>query len=305
MIRGPESLPPWPREAATPAAQSSRSFSDPGSNLILDFHGDPLSAGLCVFSDGNHHMALEAAVQAFVADNPGVGDVFYTTTPPAPLVDALLGEGLVIGNLTLSRKPQVFIGPAPILDKLIEAGVMTGHAPFAQSRGNVLLVRKGNPKAIGAIGDLLSAPVTLALSNPNSEKASYVVYRDTLLGLARDTGIDTNALSALISGESGSTVFSTTIHHREVPQLLAAGQADVAVIYYHLALRYTRIFPDTFDIVPLGGVPDGERSPENLTTRYHLGLIGDGGTWGERFVSFMRSPRVQVLYEDHGLQRVP
>ena len=151
----------WPMEAARYPDESVRTFVAPSSNLALDFHGDPITAGLALFSDGNHHMALEATVRAFLAANPQVGDVFYTTTPPAPLVDALKGDGLALGNLRISRKPDVFIGPDNILEGLVEDGLVAGHVPFAESRGNVLLVRKGNPKGIDSIADLLSDDVTL------------------------------------------------------------------------------------------------------------------------------------------------
>jgi ABC-type molybdate transport system substrate-binding protein len=269
--------------------------------MVLDFHGNPATAGLAVFSDGNHHMALEAVVRAFVEAHPDVGDVFYTTTPPAPLVDAALGNGLAVGNLHISRKPDVFIGPGPILDGLVDAGIMEGHAPFAESRGNVILVRKDNPKGIKSVADLLSDAVTLACSNPVTEKASYVVYRDTLTGLAGNKE-EAEALATKISVEGAHTVHSRTIHHREVPQLLANASADAAIVYYHLALRYTRIFPDVFDMVDLGGVPDGERREENKVTRYHVGRVGKGNQWGSRFVSFLKSSTAQHLYEEHGLQ---
>lgn len=291
----------WPPEAAQYPDDSVRAFAAPGSNLVLDFHGDPVTAGLAVFSDGNHHMALEAAVRAFLVANPAVGDVFYTTTPPAPLVDALKGDGLVVGNLRISRRPDVFISPDNILDGLVEAGLIARHVPFAESRGNVILVRKGNPKGIASLPDLLSDKVTLACSNPVTEKASYAVYAEAARGLARETGADGDALVAKLSTAGPKTVHSQVIHHREVPELIAAGHADAAIIYYHLALRYTRIFPDIFELVDIGGVLSGERSPRNPTTRYHIGVVGDGGRWGAHFVSFMQGATVKPLYEEHGL----
>lgn len=304
MSQYPSEYLDWPPEAARYPGADARRFAAPGSNLVLDFHGDPATAGLAVFSDGNHHMALEASIQAFVENYPDVGDVFYTTTPPAPLVDALKGDSLVIGNLRITRRPDVFIGPGNILDGVVEAGFMENHAAFAESRGNVILVRKGNPKGIGSLTDLLRDDVRFAISNPESEKASYVVYRDTLLGLAEGAGADADLLSGLVSTGHPRTVFSSTIHHREVPEMLFAGYADAAVIYYHLALRYTRIFPDIFELLSLGGVPDGSRDAGNLTTRYHIGMVGDGGQWGKAFVDFMKSDKAQRLYEEHGLQRL-
>jgi hypothetical protein len=109
---------------------------------------------------------------------------------------------------------------------------------------------------------------------------------------------------AKLSTAGPKTVHSQIIHHREVPELIGAGLADAAVIYYHLALRYTRIFPDIFELLDIGGVLSGERSPTNPTTRYHIGVVADGGKWGEHFVSFMQSNTVQHLYEEHGLLRL-
>ncbi len=291
----------WPPEAARYPDAAVRAFSALGSNLVLDFHGNPATANLAVFSDGNHHMALEACVRAFLAENPEVGDVFYTTTPPAPLVDALKGDGLAVGNLRISRKPDVFIGPDNILEGLVKANLMTHHAPFAESRGNVILVRKGNPKNISCVSDLLSDDITVTCSNPITEKASYSVYAEAAMGMAQEASVDGNALVEKLTIAGTNTVHSQIIHHREVPEIISAGRADAAIIYYHLALRYTRIFPDVFELVDMGGVVSGERSPMNPTTQYHIGLISDGGKWGKNFISFMQSSVAQSLYDEHGL----
>ncbi|MEM7208049.1 MAG: substrate-binding domain-containing protein [Pseudomonadota bacterium] len=292
---------PWPTEAAVDRSHTTRKFSAPGSNLVLDFHGDPATAELAVFSDGNHHMALEAAIRAFVQECDGLRDVFYTTTPPAPLVDALKGDGLVLGNLCIGRKPDVFISPENILDSLVDDGFVARHAAFAESRGNVILVRRGNPKSIQAIGDLLSDEVCITCSNPQSEKASFVVYRETAEKLSLSSGVDAEALVAKLSIAGERTVHSQVIHHREVPTLIASGQADAAIIYYHLALRYTRIFPQEFEIVDISGVSDSPHQPGNPTTRYHVGVVGDGGRRGHDFVAFLNGPTAQGLYAEHGL----
>ncbi len=295
---------PWPPEAAKYPDDAVSAFFAPGSNWVLDFHGDPDRAGLALFSDGNHHMALEAAVRTFLAANPDVGDIFYTTTPPAPLVAALKGDGLAIGNLRISRKPDVFIGPDNVLKDLAEKGLVARHVAFAESRGNVLLVRKGNPKGISTVADLLSDDIILTCSNPVTEKASFSVYEETLCKLARDADINEDAIVTKLSVAGPNTVHSQVIHHREVPELIGAGHADAAMVYYHLALRYTRIFPDIFEFVDIGEILSGQRTAENVTTRYHVGPVADGGQWGEQFVSFMQGNTVQQLYEEHGLARL-
>jgi len=296
----------WPREAAKLPGDDDPAFHHAGSNVCLDFHGDPGRAGLVVYSDGNHHMALEESVAGFLSDNPDVADVFYTTTPPGPLVAAVDRGILHIGNLALSLKPHVFIGPGDVLDKLVVAGAMQNHRAFMQSRGNVLLIMKDNPKGIAGIAGLMENDVTIASSNPVTEKPSFQVYSETLAALANEAGFDGAALEKLLAngGDGGRVRYSTVIHHREVPELLASGAADVAMVYYHLALRYCRIFPDTFDMVPLGGTRDDPApGPEQQITRYHIGLVGDGGEWGRAFIDHMTGDAVAAIYQSHGLIR--
>jgi hypothetical protein len=143
--------------------------------------------------------------------------------------------------------------------------------------------------------------IRLFISNPETEKTSYTGYRQTLLGMAKRQGLDGDAFCQAVFGKTA--VFGQRIHHREAPEAVVAGQADVAIVYYHLALRYTRIFPDKFDTIPLGGTKTApEPPPENLISKIHMGLINDGGPWGEQFFTFMKSETVARIYAKHGLQ---
>jgi hypothetical protein len=274
------------------------------TNVALDFHGDPVAARLVVFSDGNHHMALEEALQTFLARNPDVVDIFYTTTPPRVPVEILQLGRMHIGNLTLSIRPQVFISPPNVLAGLAAKGLVQNQRPFMRSRGNVLLVAKGNPKRIQDLADIARDDVRLFISNPKTEAASYQVYAETLTRMARKRGLAFDFLKPDAGGRGGKVVYGELIHHRELPQAIADGRADVAMVYYHLALRYARIFPERFEIV----FPDGDlgveaASPENVVSRYDIALVGDGGAWGAALVDFMMGPEVTRIYERHGLAR--
>ncbi len=290
----------WPPERARAGAGEPCWFHA-GSNRCLDLHGDPQRARLAVFSDGNHHMALEETLAAFVRTHPAVEDVFYTTTPPGPLLEWLAAGCLHLGNLRLSCVPHVFISPPAILDRVVAAGRMSAHRPFMRSRGNVLLVRAGNPRGIRGVADLARADVRLFLSNPRTETASYQVYLETLKGLARRDGAQPGFPE---EAPDGRVVHGERIHHREAPQALADGRADAALIYYHLALRYTRIFPRQFEIVPLGGTAaDPRPGPENVISVYHAGVVDGGGPWGGRLLEFLASAEAGAIYERHGLAR--
>ena len=293
----------WPLESAAPTNKDPFRWYQSGSNICLDFHGDPVTAGLAVFSDGNHHMALEESLQAFLALHPDIDDIFYATTPPRVLVNYLKSGKLLLGNLTLSRQPDVFISPPNIMDALQSEGFINTHQPFMQSRGNVLLIRRDNPKNIKGLEDIMRDDVHLFISNPSTEKASYEVYKESILLLGQEAGLDPGAIQERLS-DTGRTCFGELIHHREAPQYMADGRADVALVYYHLALRYTRIFPDLFDFIPLGGDKENPQpSQNNVTTTYHIAPVVNGGAFSETFYNFMLEDSVTEIYARHGLRR--
>lgn len=263
-----------------------------GSNLLLDFHGDPTTAELVIFSDGNHHMALKEAIRAFGSISSGTKGVFYATTPPGPIVSLLKKRRLQLGNFVLSASPHLFIGPPHILDNLLEEGHISGHQPFVRNQGNVLLVKRGNPKGITSTEDLKRPDVTVFLSNPKTEAASHRGYFDTLVNLSGDEKI---AASLRI-------VYGERIHHREAPEAVAGGRADAALIFYHLALYFTRCFPDDFEIVPLGGTAQRPEPFEgNPVAHTHVGMVGNGGPFGRAFLDFLASDHVRTIYLHHGL----
>ena len=106
---------PWPPEAAKYSDDTACKFSAPGSNLVLDFHGNPATAGLAVFSDGNHHMALEAVVRAFLAANPKADYV----------IDAIVGDanGNFPPQIKFSEDGKWGHGPAGITEGPVQARV--------------------------------------------------------------------------------------------------------------------------------------------------------------------------------------
>lgn len=291
----------WPAETVRPAAQGVPHFSQVGSNICLDFHGDPARAKVVVFSDGNHHMALHEALQAFVRSNPEVDDVFYSTTPPGVALKLLCSGHLDLGNLRLSVSPNVFIGPPSVLDRLVANGLMQSHQAFARSRGIALLLRKGNPKGISGIESLNRPDVRLFISNPENEKVSHEIYANCLRQLALQQGLAADFLDQPPGDAAlGKIMHGETIHHREAPQAIADRHADAAVVFYHLALRYQRIFPDLFEFVWLGD----EHGNSCDTGSIHCGLVGGGGEWGARLMHYLLGEETATIYDRHGLDPV-
>lgn len=295
----------WPAERACTNAIGLPEFSQPNSNICLDFHGDPTRARLIVFADGNHHMALQETLRLFAEKYPDVGDIYYTTTTPRVAVEMLEAGRILVGNLCISTTPHVFISPPQILDRLVAGGYMQTHRPFMRSRSNVFLVREGNPKGIVGIADLLRNDVLLFISNPVTETISYRTYADSLRNMAKREGLRLAFLDHTPSKhDPAKLVYGKLVHHREAPQALADNWADVAVIYYHLALRYQRIFPELFDIVHIDKMlSTEEHDPLNVVSQFNCGLVGDGGQWGPALLEHLMSEAIAEVYEKHGLSR--
>ncbi len=299
----------WPVEVCSEEIQYSR-WVQPASNICLDFHGNPAKAQLVVFSDGNHNMALRECLELFRQQNKDLVNIFYATTPPGPIVSMLKQGGLQMGNLVIDVAPNVFISPPNILEKLVADGFMSNHVPFVQNQGNVLLVKKGNPKNILAITDIDQLEIRLFMSNPETEKASFTIYSNTLSMSTSEQNSDSDFEDSdpgfLYKKITQSQVhFGKGIHHREAPQAVADGSADVAIVFYHLALHYLRIFPNLFDVIPLGGsIKKPKPLLGNIIGKTNMGLVGDGGKWGKKLLSFLKSKKVMKIYRHHGLRPI-
>ena len=285
----------WPREnAVDPKTKHSRWFHST-SNYCLDFHGDPTASNLRVFSDGNHHMALEETLEAFRSEY-NLSSVFYCTTPPKVYLDWMKSEAIELGNLRLSVVPDLVISPDDIMENLLVESRVCRSQVFAQSCGNSFLVLKNNPKNIRQVGDLLSENIRLFISNPETEKASHLVYRQTLEGIGAKEGIAKQSIEELLSGDH--VHIGELIHHREAPQAIADGLADVAIVYDHLALRYCRIFPEIFDRIQL---PADEH---NITTRYAIGLANENCQVACDAFQYFLNEKAASIYQYHGLHPV-
>jgi len=295
----------WPPERASQNDAKDFSWYQAGSNLVLDLHGNPFTASVTLLSDGNHHMALEEALQCFNRQYPGVDELFYATLPPRILLQIIEQKEICPGNLCLPVTANLILSPLGVLEQLSASGRVLQYAPFMKNRGSVLLVAKGNPNKIYAIDDLFREDVRLFISNPETEKVSHTAYRNTLVNMASQAGLQSTRLAHCIDNGSDRILYGQSIHHREAPQALFSRQCDVAIVYYHLALRYCRIFPDQFDFIPLGGtVENPQPAPENVTSEIYMGLIADGGKWGKILFDFLQSQTVKDVYQKHGLLEI-
>jgi hypothetical protein len=162
--------------------------------------------------------------------------------------------GIALGNLTLdvSRKSGfypdiVMAGPEPLREVRKLGAVEPQARFFSRNRGPALLVRKGNPLGIHSLTDIVRTGARIALPNA-TEEAARARYRAAVDGL-----IGQSAAAAVFAAEVPNFTGRLGIVHRDLPEMVARGYADVAFTQYHLISYWTRIFPRHFDLVPVPG----------------------------------------------------
>jgi hypothetical protein len=216
---------------------------------------------LVIFTEGNHLMVLSSddivgAFPSWVKSQPQYTDLDLTniilvTLPQPILVQMIRNGGVTLGNLTLdvSRTsgfyPDIFMGYPEPLRQLHQQGVVEPQARFfCKNRGVALLVRKGNPLGIHGLADVVRTGVPIALPDAGDVRAKCLAATETLLGKP--------AADALVAAESNFQG-RLGIMHRDLPEMVARGHADVAFTWYHLVSYWARIFPDHFELVAVPG----------------------------------------------------
>jgi len=226
---------------------------------------------------------------------------YYTTSPPIS-PEQIQNKTLTFGNIRLECTPSLAVGPAGLMNSLRELGVIDGEpVPVIRNFGNVILVKKGNPKNIQSIWDLGRKHVRIVTSNPHTETGSFTNYSNSIYNIAANDGNpphnwtaerlfhsifnqtnsrhqkfkkhdkDKNGYERNDDGYSHyknhhsnikKWLSGERIHHREVPWSIAHGKADAGLMFYHLGLYMVRTFPDLFEIIPLGGT---QETPEPVS----------------------------------------
>jgi len=219
---------------------------------------------LVIFTEGNHLMALLSgdivgAFPAWAKANPqyanlDLDNIVVVTLSQPVVIEMIRTGGIALGNLTLdvSRKSGfypdiVMAGPEP-LREVRRLGVIEPQARFfSRNRGLALLVRKGNPLGIHELADIPRTGARFAVANA-LEEGARVRYRTALEGLVGKAPAD-----AIFAAEVTTFPGRLGIVHRDLPEMVARGYADVAFTQYHLVSYWTRIFPRHFELVPVTG----------------------------------------------------
>ena len=247
------------------------------ANTVLDIVGRiGTPPSLVIFTEGNHLMVLLSddivgAFPAWAKAQPQYADLhldnIVVVTLPQPLCTQMIRTGAIaLGNLTLDASrgsgfyPDIFMGYPEPLRQLRRLGVLEPQARFfCKNRGVALLVGTGNPFGMQGLADVTRTSARLALSDAGDVRTQCRAAAEALLG---QPGAD-----ALFAAEVPSFPGRLVIMHRDLPEMVARGYADVAFTWYHLVSYWARIFSNHFALVPVPGA-------EPFCARIAFGRVG-------------------------------
>jgi hypothetical protein len=229
---------------------------------ILGRLGAPI--GLAIFTEGNHFPPLlggeiiepfrawaraQAAYAGLALDN-----IVVVTLPQPMIVRMLLSGGVSLGNLTIevSRAsglyPDIVMGGTAPLKQLRKASIVEAETrAFARNRGLSFLVAAGNPLGIQSLEDLTHPAIRVVMASESEPGArrQYISALEALIGQ--------EATKSILTRETVTFPGRLGIQHRDVLQAIAGRDADVGIIFHHLARYFAATYPELCALVIVPG----------------------------------------------------
>jgi len=250
-------------------------------------------AKLILWLAGNQFFAMGDVVAAFQKQAPGI-DVGVITLPPGLLLSAIQGGGWSYGGRSYPGLPDVYASVnLGHLKTLKQKGLMREYATYMHNE-MVLLVAKGNPRKIRGIADLKRSDVRTSMPNPVNEGIMQFYGRKVL---------ERHGLWAHISGgkecyscQTTANNWFTSVHHRETPDRILAGQSDTGIVWATEALEAHRLGKN-IDAVKL---PPQDSLRDDVAYAIGALTIGPRQAAAARYLAFLRTPAAQAAYAKYG-----
>lgn len=278
--------PPW-----NPPAGDGLNFTVPGIDNVPDLQGDVNDPQLTVFFAGNQYMVVRDLVQAFRAAHPDIQRVFVETLPPGILAEQIERGSVVIGNLRIALKPDVYAtGRGRMQELQKDRQWFARMVDYARNR-LAIMTAAGNPRGIADWDDLAQPGVSLCMPNPRWEG----IARNQIIPALRDAGGEALVKAIYEDKVGDGTAFLTQIHHRQTPLRVMQGRCEAGVVWYSEAYFHATIKQHPVATVTL---PDAR----NRYATYTAGLMKDAphAQAGEAFLQFLAGAEGQAVYRRYG-----
>lgn len=283
----PNWLPPWNAPPTNGLSFAVAPFDD-----VVDLHGDVVDPQLTVFFAGNQFMAVPDLVAAFKQAYPKYQRVFVETLPPGKLAAQIEAGALIMGNLRIDAKPDIYAaGSKRIAELQQEKHWFIRTYDYANNR-LAIMVAAGNPKQVRGIADLGRAEVRVSMPNPQFEGIARQI--EAIYRKVGGDALDQAVMQAKVA--DGSTIL-TQIHHRQSPLNILEGRADAAPVWYTEAYFQQQVLHHPIETVE---IPD----TDNLQVTYAAATLraAPHPRAARDFLAFLATPQAQAVYRKYGFE---
>lgn len=257
--------------------------------------GDSYTADLVMYLAGNQFMVMEELIKDFQTKNPTVKSVYVETIPPGQILKAqILKQGMVDGQKT-AQNPDLYASVnLGHLKKLKSLDVMETHAIYIHNKLE-LMVAKGNPKNVAGAKDLGRDDLVQSHPNPLTE-GIFKFYGSAML---KDLGlyekVTGNAECKGCWAVEGKTWF-TQRHHRETPQRIEEGKADVGIVWT------TEVTHAKVENRGVEGVAIPAPLNKSGKVNYAIGALKTGRNQdnAKLFLDYLATDQAQNIYAKYG-----
>ena len=273
--------PPW----NTPP-KAGVTFTVPGIDNVPDLYGDINDPQLVLFMGGNQFMVVDELLVAFRQQYPQYERIFVETLPPGILAQQIKTGSLVVGNMRIALRPDVYLAGKSQME---ENKDWLGTTTYYARNKLAIMVQKGNPKAIKSLTDLGRAEVRVSMPNPQTEGIGRQI--EQAYELAGGKELRTRIMNQKV--KEGST-YLTQIHHRQTPVRILTNESDAGPVWLTEILYQLKLgHPVEVIELPESVNRYGEMWAGTMKQAPHARAGAD-------FVQFLTSPAAQTIYANYG-----
>jgi ABC-type molybdate transport system substrate-binding protein len=257
--------------------------------------GDSYTADLVMYLAGNQFMVMEELIGDFQSKNPNIKTVYVETIPPGQILKGqILKQGMIEGEKT-NQNPDLFASVnLKHLKKLKKEGRMENHIIYIHNKLE-LMVAKGNPKGIKGPEDLGRDDLVQSHPNPLTEGIFKFYGSEMLKDLNLHEKVTAGKECKSCWAVEGKTWF-TSRHHRETPQRIETGEADVGIVWT------TEVVKAKADGRPIEGVAIPAPLNKQDKVGYAIGALSNARNAdnANTFLEYLATDAAQNIYAKYG-----
>jgi len=265
--------------------------SQRGDDLHNLEHAD--SADLILFMAGNQFMLMPKLIAAFKESYPEVAAIFYETLPPGLELNQILAGGMEYNGRTYQIQADVYSSVSRQAMQTLVAKELVNQDDYFTYLHNklALMVKKGNPKSIHSVLDLGREDLVISQPNPDYENIA-----DHIIAMYGQAGGQTFVEKMLQEKKADGTTLFTTVHHRETPERIIRGKADVGPVWH------TEIVAAENDGLEVQGIPVAEALDQSEAINYFIAPLRQGRNPENagKFLQFIRTETARKIFTDYG-----